>query len=336
MSYNDGLSGLKNLGNTCYMNTALQCLSHTKPLTTYFLSKKFISDYNNKNDTLVKEWYKLLNGLYEENCVVSPISFHRKMVVISSNNGINFGYSNQNDVQEFIIFFIDNLHVSLCKEVIITISGEIKNDLDRMALKAMNGWKSFFKNNYSKIIELFYGQLITTITVDEEIKSRTYSPICFFTLPIPKKKNITIYDCFDNFIKDELLVGDTQWHCDKTNNYYDAKKNTQFWDFPQILIVSFNRFDNFGNKKNDKINFCIENLDLSKYCVGYNKFKCQFELYAICNHIGTRNFGHYYAYCKVNNNKWYEFNDNIIKSIDIYNIDTSNAYCLFYQKKIQQ
>ena len=138
MSYTDGLSGLKNLGNTCYMNTALQCLSHTKPLTNYFLSKKFVSDYNNKKDTLVKEWYKLLNGLYEENCVVSPISFHKKMVQISSLNGINFGYSNQNDVQEFIIFFVDNLHESLCKEVIITISGQIKNDVDRMALKAMN------------------------------------------------------------------------------------------------------------------------------------------------------------------------------------------------------
>ena len=72
-------------------------------------------------------------------------------------------------------------------------------------------------------------------------------------------------------------------------------------------------------------------MDLSNI-VGYNKFKCNYELYAICNHIGTRNFGHYFAYCKTYNNKWFEFNDNMIKQIDIYNIDTLNDIVYFIKK----
>ena len=73
-NYYGGLSGLVNLGNTCYMNAAIQCLSNTEELTHYFLSKSFVTDFNKEKKTnrLAKEWYKLLNGLHEENCIVSP------------------------------------------------------------------------------------------------------------------------------------------------------------------------------------------------------------------------------------------------------------------------
>ena len=72
---------------------------------------------------------------------------------------INFTGFNQNDTQEFLILMIDTLHESLSREVKITISGKVKNSQDKMALAAMKSWKTHFKSSYSKIIELFYGQL---------------------------------------------------------------------------------------------------------------------------------------------------------------------------------
>ncbi len=44
-----GLVGLRNLGNTCYMNSGLQCLSNTQQLTEYFLSNNFMRDINRVN-----------------------------------------------------------------------------------------------------------------------------------------------------------------------------------------------------------------------------------------------------------------------------------------------
>ena len=78
-------------------------------------------------------------------------------------------------MQEFLVFFIDNLHEALSKEVNITILGEVINDLDKKALEAMKQWKEYFKESYSKIIEIFYGQIIsTTQSIDKKYISHSY------------------------------------------------------------------------------------------------------------------------------------------------------------------
>ena len=75
-----------------------------------------------------------------------------------------------------------------------------------------------------------------------------------------------------------------------------------------------------------------DSLDLSEYCIGYDKHKSHFNLFGICNHIGSSNGGHYYSYCKNQNGKWYEFNDSNVKEISDDKLVTNNAYCLFYRK----
>jgi hypothetical protein len=53
---NHGLTGLKNLGNSCYINTAIQCLSHTVDFTYFMLSKMYLNEINqNPNSMVVKK-----------------------------------------------------------------------------------------------------------------------------------------------------------------------------------------------------------------------------------------------------------------------------------------
>ena len=328
---NKGLCGFHNIGNTCYLNTALQCLIHTYPLTEYFLSNNF----DNKN-ILVNEFTKLISVINVENCTISPNSLIKSIMKRGHEKKMDIKFLLQNDVQEFLIFFIDELHEEIKKNVTMTITGRVLNDTDKMALKSMKSWNSFFKNNYSKIIELFYGQTVSIVKVNNIVKSENYDPLCFFSLPIPINlinKTINIYDCFELFCKTELLTGDNQWKCDKTNKYYDADQITKIWKYPQIMIINLKRFDFNQNKINVNIDFPIKNLNLSNFCIGYNNNKSIYDLYAICNHRGSLNNGHYYAYCKHKNNKWYNFNDSDIKEIKEESLITNKAYCLFYKLK---
>ena len=326
MTNNLGLCGFKNFGNTCWLNSSIQCLLKSIPM------KQNIYKDINHNSLLTKEWVRLVNGVYEENCIITPLSFFKSIIVSSKKHGYMFNFNRQNDVQEFLVFFIDTMHEELKRKVNITISGKIVNDLDKMAYEAMKEWKNYFKNNYSSIIDIFYGQLVSHIKViDEDIHSYTYSPICTFSLPIKLEDNINIYDCFDLFTQSQILDGENKWKYDKDGKYYDIEKSLMIWKFPNILIIHLKRFTNNGNKIVKLIDFPIDNLDLTKYCIGYDKKKSIFSLVGVCNHIGTLNSGHYYSYCK-QNDEWYNFDDTSVSKINQNGIITKHAYCLFYKK----
>ena len=74
-------------------------------------------------------------------------------------------------------------------------------------------------------------------------------------------------------------------------------------------MITLKRFLNNGRKERSLVDFPINNLDLSKYVIGYDKHSYKYDLYGICNHSGGSQGGHYYAYVKNANGKWYEFND---------------------------
>lgn len=335
----NGLCGLVNFGNTCYINSAIQCLASIPQIKQYFLEKKFVQDLNrNANElNLVIQWYKILNSKYSNNSVISPQSFRKEIAIISLKEGINLNFvgNGQNDVQEFLLFLIDKMHNGVSRKVNVNITGKVKNDLDKKALEAMKIWKIFFKDSYSIFIDLFYSQNSSRIyNLDKELLSTNYDPLCYHTLPIPEIENPDVYDCFDLFTNMELMEDEENLYFDeKKKEFIKSYKEIKFWSLPKILIVVLKRFLKNGNKIDKKVTFPLENLDLCKYCVGYKKNTYKYDLFAISNHIGNLNSGHYYAYCKMEDNNWYNFNDTSVSSINQEDLITENAYCLFYKKK---
>ena len=163
----------------------------------------------------------------------------------------------------------------ISRKVNINITGEVKNNLDKCALEAMKMWKIYFKDSYSKFIDLFYCQNSSSIyNLDMELLSTNYDPICYHSIPIPNVENPTIYDCFDLFTTMEKMEDEDNLYFDeKSKEYIKCYKQIKFWSLPKILIVVLKRFMNNGNKITSVVDFPIKNLNLSKYCVGYKRKK---------------------------------------------------------------
>jgi len=95
------------------------------------------------------------------------------------------------------------------------------------------------------------------------------------------------------------------------------------------------RFSPDGSQKiNNLIQFPIDNLDLTKYIVGYSPSQYLYELYGVCNHYGSTHGGHYTAFVKNSSKEWIHFNDTNVEIVKDENmVITPMAYCLFYRKK---
>jgi ubiquitin carboxyl-terminal hydrolase 8 len=339
-TYKDkGLSGLTNLGNTCFINSCMQVISHTYELNFFLedqiyknkLKKKYIS-------SLIIEWDNLRKLMWTNNCVISPTKFLKTIQKVAELKEMEMfaGYT-QNDLPEFLLFLIDCFHTSLSREIKMTITGKPENETDKIAIQCFEMIKNMYSKEYSEIWNLFYAVHVSELTnlkTGEKIKI-TPEPYFMIDLPIPKNnKSPSLIDCFNYYVEGETLEGDNGWYNEDTKEKIDIIKKIQFWSFPNILVIDLKRFNNSFQKNQILVTFPIEELDLSDYIIGYKKDNYKYELYGICNHSGGVMGGHYTAYVKNANGKWYHFNDANVSEVGLIgSIISPKAYVLFYRKK---
>ena len=328
---NKGLSGLVNLGNTCWLNSAVQIVSNIHPLTDYFFSGDFKEDINvrSKEYRFVIEWLKLLKGLWSSNCTIQPISFHRTF-----NHFFDGGLYSQEDSEEGLSKILDLLHEGMSYEVDIKFNGTPKNKTDVLMIESIKSWNNSFKKSYSKIVELFYGQYLSCVKcMTCGYESNTFEPFSIIQLPIKEGFN-DINDCFSHFVKTEKLEKDELWDCSKCHSCEESHKKILLWKSPFILIIQLKRFDYLHNCKiNTNISYPLTNFNLTNYIDGYDKMESLYNLVGIIEHIGSLGGGHYISHIKNKNNKWYTYNDNNVSELNKQSVNQKQGYILVYQKK---
>jgi len=348
---NKGITGLMNLGNTCFINSCLQALSHTYELNRFLNDEKYKKRLTKKPDAvLLSEWDKLRTLMWSENCVVSPGGFIGSMKQIArlKNQEIFTQYS-QNDVQEFLVFMLDSFHMALAREVQMTIIGNVNNDKDLIGHKCYEMMKNMYTKNYSEMLNLFYGIQMAVITDIHTgaVLSSSPEPFSIISLSIPiveipgtgKTRIPTLLDCFHHYCQGEIMEGDNAWFNDTTQKYQNVKRGMMYWSLPNIMIIDLKRVQYTPRgpmKVNIPIEIPIRDLDLSAFVNGYKRDTYIYDLYAVCNHHGNASgSGHYTASICTASGKWYTFNDENVRELDVKGdtITSNIPYCLFYRKR---
>lgn len=252
-----GIAGLFNLGNTCYINCCLQCLSNTEDFTKYFLLNYYKYEenfFNYRSDAdIIEEFSQLLKKLWEEReAIISPRNFRLAFCRINSQ----FAGQEQQDAQEFLSALINILHERLNRIIteqnLKAINEKKENESE---LEPCKRWEKEQKlKNNSIIYDLFNGQFISTIICQGcGKKSTSFEQFNILSLPIPKKhcslniKYFTKNDC-KNF----------PFSINKSSTFMDLKDKALFYykdDIIQKLIKNFdgNLNDILKEEKNNII-----------------------------------------------------------------------------------
>lgn len=186
-----GATGLVNLGNTCFMNSALQCLSHTPLLRAYCLSEAFSSEINRTNPLgsqgrMVEEFAAVLKQLWGEQFrCVAPSKFKRALARIKPQ----FAGNDQHDSQEFLAEMLDMLHEDVNRVVDKPYVVEPEDEeVDKLTsvVAGSEAWDRYLLRNRSVIVDLFQGQLKSErrcTTCDK--RSLKFEPFMYLSVPLP-------------------------------------------------------------------------------------------------------------------------------------------------------
>lgn len=190
-----GATGLSNLGNTCFMNSALQCLSNTQPLTQYFTTKCHLYELNRTNPLgmkghIARRYGDLTQDLWSGSSrSLAPL----KLRWTIGRYAPRFNGFQQHDSQEFLSFLLDGLHEDL-NRVQLKPYVELKDSDGRPDEEvAHEAWDNHLKRNQSVVVDLFQGQLKSQVRCLEcGYVSVRFDPFTFLSLPLPMDNSIYV------------------------------------------------------------------------------------------------------------------------------------------------
>uniref|UniRef100_UPI00398E76D4 ubiquitin carboxyl-terminal hydrolase 36 isoform X2 n=1 Tax=Pristiophorus japonicus TaxID=55135 RepID=UPI00398E76D4 len=299
-------AGLHNLGNTCFLNSTIQCLTYTPPLANYLLSKEHSKTCPQTGFCMICIMQNhLIQAFANSGNAIKPLSFIRELKKIARH----FRFGNQEDAHEFLRYTIDAMQKAC-------LNGCTKLDRQTQAT--------------SLVHQIFGGYLRSRVkcSVCKSV-SDTYDPYLDIALEIRQAPNIV--RALELFVKPDFLSGENAYMCAKCKKKVPATKRFSIHRASNVLTLSLKRFANFSGGKITKDVGYPEHLNMRPYMSQSNGEPVNYGLYAVLVHSGySCHAGHYYCYVKASNGQWYQMNDSMVHCSNIKVVLNQQAYVLFY------
>ncbi|XP_063485513.1 ubiquitin carboxyl-terminal hydrolase 43 isoform X2 [Symphalangus syndactylus] len=156
------------------------------------------------------------------------------------------------------------------------------------------------------------------------------------------------------------LAQDDAWKCPHCQVLQQGMVKLSLWTLPDILIIHLKRFCQVGERRNKLstlVKFPLSGLNMAPHVAqrstspeaglgpwpSWKQPGCLptsypldflYDLYAVCNHHGNLQGGHYTAYCRNSlDGQWYSYDDSTVEPLREDEVNTRGAYILFYQKR---
>ncbi|XP_039867301.1 uncharacterized protein LOC120721202 isoform X3 [Simochromis diagramma] len=243
-----------------------------------------------------------------------------------------FNNYSQQDAQELLLFLLNTLHDDLKK---------VAKDQMHCSIRQQRQEHNRYCTTESTIVsQLFEGEL-SYITLCMHCDQQAYSTQAFTVLSLPIPAGIlkcSIQDCLSLFFEQTVLTGGEQLLCSVCRMRRETAVITSLDKPPEILMLHLKRFGCKGKKQvklRTNVAFPMK-LDLTPFLSSsvHNVSDSSYHLYAVVNHTGHLNMGHYTALChNASAQTWHLFDDSLVREVQDTLVQSPNAYMLLYSRK---
>jgi ubiquitin C-terminal hydrolase len=338
-----GVSTFINIGNTCYLNSALQTLLHIEEIRKIFLKTEklrlenpdFFKDKDIKFYDCIKAVYK---GYWEDDCLIRPIGLVRYL-----DENSYFPMGQQSDSTEVLTCVIQKIHESVCVSREVTAENA-RSELERASIKQ---WNLYLENKYSQLVNMFWGQFYTRVHCHHcNNKSKRFETFHYLTLQATVdnendvESEVKLEELFHNFRAEKKFDEDNKYHCDVCGKKVDnATTKTAMWKLPKYLVIQLKRYYNkpqskeiYKSRRNVEYPLEFDPAFLVDKKAGVGPEARRYRLHSGVFHMGSFYGGHYNCFCwNEDTNQWLGFDDEKRHELQGPILENNNIYQLVYR-----